>query len=136
MPDATIIKTFLTLSSVVALLAVILFVIKKYSKKNKENINTLDLKVISRTTLQPKTHVYIVKAGLKTLLLGVSDHNISTLADLSENIENKDTLPTKQLALPNQNMYLKNKLETDKYNPNADVSTSFVAFLQSRFKKS
>ena len=94
--DEPLLKSFLSLCSVVAVLAVALFFVKKYAKKARIKHNGMDLSVLSRTSLQPKSHLYIVQAGAKTLLLGVSDHSITTLSDLTEDKNKSSFVPAKQ----------------------------------------
>lgn len=87
MPDSSIMNTFLTLTGAVLGLAIILFITKKAVNKSKSIGNHLELKVISKVQLHSKTFIYTVKAGTRTLLIGASDHAITTLADLSPQIK-------------------------------------------------
>lgn len=84
MPDANIIKTFATLLAAVGCLGVILVIIKKLNARSKGINNSVALKIISRIPLHSKSNLYIIKAGEKTLLIGATDQNVSTLADLTE----------------------------------------------------
>jgi len=129
MPDASILKAFATLVSVVAGLAVLLMIIKKYAKKGKKIVNQLDLQVISKISLQPKSHLYLIKAGDNTLLIGVTDNNINTLADLTENKEHPVNSVQKSLKTrinPSPDTNNTKELET---------ALSFGSFIKSAFRK-
>jgi len=83
--DGTIIKSFAILLGSVALVYLVLFTLKKFSKKftsNSDNPNRL--KILSKLSLQPKNQLFIVEADGKTLLIGVSEKCINTLAELSD----------------------------------------------------
>jgi flagellar biosynthetic protein FliO len=136
MLDAEILKTFFTLGASVAALALILYFVKKYSKKRNNSQSSFNVQVLSRTTLQPKTQIYTIKVAERTLLVGVTDHNISTLADLSskENNINADLPAIKQLPVASRNS---NKIinHTNLQKQTVDDSLSFKAFLKSTIKK-
>lgn len=131
MPDASIMRAFATLSGVVAFLGVILFILKRIAKKSKKVNNQIDLQIVSKLSLQPKSHVYLVKAGESTLLIGVTDHNINTLADLTESGE-----PTVQPI--RQRTVISNTQKPQKQVNLKEIedSLSFGAFMKSAFKKS
>ena len=82
--DGNILNAFATLSLVVVALGVLLFILKKtaLSKNTKEQI--FDMKVLSKMQLNPKNHLYIVQAGEKRLLIGVSETGITPLSELSD----------------------------------------------------
>lgn len=132
--DDTILKSFATMGVAVAFLSAILFFMKFLVKKNRMNnsINNTELKIISKTTLQPKHHLYIVKANNKELLLGVTDQNINLIADLSCNKEKFND----ELMISNNKIIPTNKIIKKKENtPITDDSLSFKNFLMSSFKK-
>lgn len=84
--DGAILQTFISLSVLVLALCAILFVLKRYSKKNnlKKNINH-NIQIISKTSILPKSHLFVVKADDKTLLLGAGENGVNLIADLSKN---------------------------------------------------
>jgi flagellar biogenesis protein FliO len=86
MIDGAILQTFGTLLVLTVLLGGGLLLIKKFSKNSKAKSNGIDIQIISKIGLQPKTNLIVVKAGLKTLLIGTTDHNVSILADLTEDV--------------------------------------------------
>ena len=129
MPDASILKAFATLVSVVAGLAGLLMLVKKYAKKGKKIVNQIDLHVISKISLQPKSHLYLVKAGENTLLLGVTDHNINTLADLTENNQKSVQLPI------NPSKIRINHSQDTNLTKDFENSLSFGSFIKSAFRK-
>ncbi len=83
--DGTIIKSFAILLGSVAVVYLVLFTLKKFSKKFTNTAdNPQRLKVLSKLSLQQKSQLFIVEADGKTLLIGVSEKNINTLAELSD----------------------------------------------------
>jgi flagellar biogenesis protein FliO len=96
--DATLLRAFFTLICCVAGLGALLFFVKKYVGRSKQKLQSLNLEIISRVSLQQKNHLYVVRAGTKTLLIGVSDHSVSTLADLTEE-DGKGTIDQALLSL-------------------------------------
>ena len=143
MPDGSILKAFLTLGMIVAALGVTLFFVKKYVKKNKKVSGTDNLEIVSRISLQPKTHLFIVNVGDKKLLLGATDHSVNTLADLtSEGSSGTDEVDVEK-ALQRLGRQAKSKMNkpvnkvVSKMVPAIDDndSLSFTSFLKSTFKK-
>ncbi len=130
MPDASLMKAFATLAGVVGFLGLILFVLKKVIKKNKKIENQIDLQIISKISLQPKSHIYLIKAGEQTLLVGATDHNINTLADLSPN-ERPIPSFTSETKRPSRIQTPQAELTQDLEN-----SLSFGSFIKSAFKRS
>lgn len=83
--EDSILKAFTTLAICVAGLGALLFILKKVNKKSKLlSGNSVDLQVVSRISLQPKTSLFVVKAGQKTLLVGATEKSVSAIADLTE----------------------------------------------------
>ncbi|MFA5512856.1 MAG: flagellar biosynthetic protein FliO [Candidatus Kapaibacterium sp.] len=93
--DSYIINAFGTLSIVVIALAGLLFLLKKTAGSKFAKNQIADMKVLSKLSLNPKNHLFIVQAEGKKLLLGVSESGIRTLSELGNGIEekkyNKDT---------------------------------------------
>jgi flagellar biogenesis protein FliO len=101
MMDDSLLHSFLSLVGLVAVLGIALYLVKRYAKKAKKKANSIELELISKLPVQPKTNLFIIKAGPKTLLIGASDHNITTLADLTEDKQYKipaATITKSQLA--------------------------------------
>lgn len=149
--ESSILNTFLTLSAVVGLFGFILFLLKKYQKKRNPFGKGNFIQVLGRTSLQPKTSIFLVQAGSRTLLIGVTDSNINTLADLTDDA-NDDDINSNSLynKVPNSILdnFKKNKisdisLQNDKSHTNnlntlqlsSEDDTSFSAFLKSAFRK-
>jgi len=84
MLEPALLKAFFTLMLCVAVMGGALVLLKRYAKKKTAVTGGIDLQVISRQALQPKVSVFVVKAGDKTLVLGVTEHNVTTLADITE----------------------------------------------------
>ena len=130
-------NAFLNLGFVVLVLGLALYFLKRMNKKKKNFKGQPDLQIVSKLSLQAKNHLYIVKADDKTLLIGATDHNITTLADLSdrsiENINLMNKLNSQETLL------LKNSktktLPKQKIEENPSNSLSFKTFLKSAFTK-
>ncbi|MGA2296254.1 MAG: flagellar biosynthetic protein FliO [FCB group bacterium] len=135
MIEDSLMRSFLSMVGFIAVLAVVLFFFKKYAKKANNKSNSVDLNIVSKLNIQPKTTLYIIKAGVKTLLVGVTDHNIQTLSDLTEDKTPKSSfnikkpLPVSDKELPELALPLAKKISEDK-NP-----LSFSNFIKAKFKK-
>lgn len=82
MNESAIIETFITLAGAVAVLGLILFFVKKYTVKSRDESNAVELKILAKMPLPPKNNLYVIKAAGKTLLIGASEKSISTLSEL------------------------------------------------------
>jgi len=119
---------------VVVFFSIILFVIKKMKLASNRGINSVTMQIISKLTIQPRVNIYIVKAGEKTLMLGIADKSISTLADLTPETNNNAGNSAQLKELPAN---IKQNKPLTKFNDiNIEPSSlSFSAFLGSMFKK-
>lgn len=137
--DESITNAFFSLGAMVALLGGVLLVMKKLVKKKKAVPGSVELKVLSRTSLQPKSHLYVVQAGKRQLLIGVSDHNINTLADLTTAKKSSSSaIPKAKAALPkiSSNDLKQAENATAVNDKLVDSDLSFSSFLKSTFSKS
>jgi flagellar biogenesis protein FliO len=120
--------TFMMLLLIVGVLGVVLFFVKKFAKKAQKKISGgVELQVVSRIALQQKSHLCIVKADKRLLLIGVTDNNISILSDLTDDPKAKNFAKTTagDLAkLQGENTPIKESLEND---------LSFKSFLKQAF---
>jgi flagellar biogenesis protein FliO len=149
MIDGAVVQTFGTLMVLSLLLGLGILFLKKFTKKSKQKSNALDIQIISKISIQPKTSIIVVKAGMKTLLIGTTDHNISILADLTEDVKymqnnsNRKSSPSRignyDPVAENQNLVsaddVRRALLTNKNQP-AEPSLSFGSFLKTTFSKS
>ena len=85
--DTNILQTFIVLIAAVGIIVTIMMLVKKISMKRLENRATVNLNVISKITLQPKNHLFVVKAANKLLVLGVTDNAINILTELEPDFE-------------------------------------------------
>jgi flagellar biosynthetic protein FliO len=132
--DAGIMKAFLTLAGVVTLLALILYFLKKLTVKAKKIPGSPELKVLSKTNLGPKSGIYLVRVGSRTLLIGSTDHNINTLAELTPGVS--QAAPSNQQsarALNTKAQPVPQGIPRD--GKNMEDPFSFRNFLLSNFKK-
>lgn len=85
MLDGAILQVFISLTVLVVALSGILLTIKKYAKKNKKNSQQKhNIEILSKTSILPKSHLFVVQADDKTLLLGAGENGVNLIADLSE----------------------------------------------------
>ncbi len=92
-------NNYLTFIAISGLIIFMLLLIRKILLKKKLNHNNgIELKIINRLNLHSKANLFLVNVCGKTLLIGVSDNHISTLADLTDtsvslkNIKAKNSL--------------------------------------------
>jgi flagellar protein FliO/FliZ len=128
--DANILQSFGVLILAVGVIAGIMYLLKKINLKRLESRATIDLNVISKISLQPKNHLFIVKVVDKLLVLGVSDNNINILTELDASFEkvvgtkSKQEL-TEEILKKAANVNLDKKINTN---------LSFANFLKSSLK--
>ena len=128
--DANILQTFSVLILAVGIIAGIMFLLKKLNMKRLENRATINLNVISKISLQPKNHLFIVKVADKLLVLGVSDSNINILTELDASFE--QTVGTKSKQELTEEILKEAAKSTSGQTVNTDLS--FVNFLKSSLK--
>jgi len=136
MPDGTLIKTFLALLALVGGLIVVLLVVKRLVKKSGRLPGGSNLQALSRSQIHPRSFIYIVKAGSRTLLIGATEHSITTLADLTDDYKNaKAQALSKNTQLPAAVQTISPKTTADKNQFSPQPDTSFSAFLRNTFKR-
>lgn len=136
--DSSIVKTFFVLLSCVAAIGGMFYALKKLTKKYSTPADGPELKVISKAALNPKSSVYVVKAGGKTLLLGVTDRSVNILSELdSEEPKAKPVSKEKITAAVNKYYSADNAALSDaaKKNLANGKDLSFTSFLKSAFVK-
>jgi flagellar biogenesis protein FliO len=116
--------TFVMLLLLVGVLAVIFLFVKKFARKAQKKLNGVELEVVSRIALSQKSHLCIVNADKRKLLIGVTDQNISILSDLTDDPKAKSTVIKKVEEMAN----------AKKPKPIED-DLSFKSFLKSAFSK-
>ncbi len=146
--DESIIQAFLTLGIIVLFFVGILFFLKRLVKNRNNKSGNYGIEIVSKASIMPKSHIFVIKAEEKTLLIGATDHNISLIADLSAKEEEiKSIRPvkdTKSLALRSNTAKVpRHEPETLKQPINnrmtskkdLDKALSFSSFLKSAFKR-
>ncbi len=134
--DTNILQSFGIMLLAVCILAMVLFILKKISKRQNDKNFGFDLNVISKISLQPKNHLFVVKAANKILVLGVSDNNISILTELEPNFDEelqnkspealKDTVLSKISSSNN-----KKNISQVGNNKMQELDLSFMKFIKS-----
>ena len=125
--DANVLHSFGILILAVGVIAGLMFLLRKINLKRLENRTTVDLNVISRISLQPKNHLFIVKVADKLLVLGVSDNNINILTELDSDFER--VVSTKSNQELTEEIFKKAAKSNITANSNTDLS--FANFLKS-----
>ncbi len=123
--DGTVLKSFAILIASVGVVFLVLYALKRVSKRFTTAQNTKELKILSKLALSPKNQLFIVEADGKTLLLGVSEKSINALAELSDD-QRYSSLETSKTK--------KTKSPTVSQNANAN-DLSFLSFLKSSIAK-
>ena len=127
-------KAFFTLGIAVAVIALSLYLVKRLVIKKNVSNSGLELKILSRISLQPKTHLYIIKADEKTLLVGATDHNINLISDLTEDPTFNETISIEENKALSHD-FAKQMLSDEKKKMELEQNLSFTSFLISAFKK-
>ena len=130
--DANIIQSFIILFVAVLILAGFLFLIKKNANKRSQNKIGINMKVISKISLQAKHHIFVVKVAEKVLVIGVSENNMNILTELDpefvKSIESKSQEKIKNEVFSKINTS-KNTEKND-----AEMDLSFLNFIKSSLK--
>lgn len=82
--DATLLKAMLTLGAVVAALAVVLALVRRYTAGQLAARSGTQFRVIGQLALQPKKQVYLLLVADRLLVVGVADQGMTTLAEISD----------------------------------------------------
>lgn len=86
--DDPITQAFATLALAVAAIAIIFWLLKKYSKKISPKLGNKNIDIKSRSSLTPKSHLYIVEVEGEKLLLGVTENSVNLIKELKIKDEN------------------------------------------------
>lgn len=132
--EESVIKAFVVMFAAVAILGGLLYLLKRFAAKNNLNKNVPGIKVLSKVPLQSKASLFVIKVGDKTLLVGVSDRSISTLADLSEETDSKSTAREELKKIKPSDL---RKMQSSRPAPTGTDRNplSFKSFLKSSFKR-
>lgn len=85
MIDPTLLKAFITMMAAVIGLSVLLFILKRKSlSRSMSSTQTVQsLSVDARLSVTPKSQVIVVHYGDRKFMLGITEHSINLIADLS-----------------------------------------------------
>ncbi|MCL2039294.1 MAG: flagellar biosynthetic protein FliO [Bacteroidetes bacterium] len=119
------IQTFVVLLAAVGIIVVIMLLIKKITMKRMENRATVNLNVITKITLQPKNHLFVVRAANKLLVLGVTDNSINILTELEPDFEKTITDKPND---PNVTDVILNKVINSKLKPDPIINNADLSF--------
>ena len=106
-----VVKTFLSLAAVIALMIGVVFVMKKYMYGGKaSSTNIVDMKIIGTMMLQPKRSVSVLKVMNKVLIIGVTEDGMQTLGEISDE-KSLNQVEEKLSAQPVQTKWFTKKSE-------------------------
>lgn len=121
-------NAFLTMTISISVIIFILLALKKYSLKVRTLNNDLDMKIIAKLNLPPKSFLYIIQAGNKKILLGVAEKSITKLAELDDDMQIINQEEGVEQVFDNINNLIP---DMKKYKANL----SFSSFVKSVFSK-
>jgi flagellar biosynthetic protein FliO len=83
--DWVVVKSLLSLLAVLALMAAIVFALRKYAFKGQlTNTSMVDLSVLGHRMLGPKRGMYVVKVMNKILVVGVTEGGMTSLGEIDD----------------------------------------------------
>lgn len=92
MIDDSILRAFLTLAFVVALTGGAAFALKKFIFSRKKADGESYIKPLAKISLQPKTHLFVVEADGKRLLVGSTEKSVNLVADLTDSKQEEEAV--------------------------------------------
>jgi flagellar protein FliO/FliZ len=82
-----IVSGFLPLFLIIIALGGVLYLVKKFGYKYKlKNVQPIKIETIATKMIMPKKYISVVNVQDKMLVLGISEHSITLLKEISENI--------------------------------------------------
>lgn len=98
---SAIAKVFVALAIVVALMLLLIYFVKKLGLTNGLAKRGSHIKIIETRMIAPKKYIAIAQIAGKQLALGITDHHITLLTDLDDQIFSTDTKsPDKSPQVP------------------------------------
>lgn len=80
-------NAFATMIIAVLIIAVVFYLLKKYSSKISPKLNSNNISIQGKTSLTPKSHLFIVEVDGEKMLLGVSESNINLVSKLPQEVK-------------------------------------------------
>jgi flagellar protein FliO/FliZ len=78
---------FLPLFLIIIALGGILYLVKKFGYKFKlKNVSAFKIQIVATKMIMPKKYITVVNVQDNLLVLGISEHSITLLKEISENI--------------------------------------------------
>jgi flagellar protein FliO/FliZ len=111
--ESILLRMVLSLVAVLALMVGLMYLVKRFLVTGPGPARmTVPVELLGKRSLQPKTSVVVVRVAGKVLVLGVSEHGVETLTELT-NEEVQASLPV-PFAGPGQpfSAYLQETLRT------------------------
>lgn len=80
-----VVKTFLSLAAVIALMFGIVFVMRKYLAGGRASSSAIvDMRIIGTMALQPKRSVSVLKVMNKVLIVGMTEEGMQALGEIND----------------------------------------------------
>ena len=135
MIDNNILNAFISMAVIVLVLVAVLIFLKRLAKKKQDGGSGIGMKILSRQALQHKAQAVVVQVRGRILLLGLTEHNVSLLADLTEE---ESIVPREDIekVFPTSNKNMQESLRKAAGNDhNTQQDLSFKAFIKNAFSK-
>jgi flagellar protein FliO/FliZ len=82
--EGIFVRMVLSLAAVLALMAGLLFLVKKFALGGKGSARMpLQIDILGKRSLQPKKSIIVVRVADKVLVVGMSEHGMQTLTELT-----------------------------------------------------
>jgi flagellar protein FliO/FliZ len=83
--EGVFLRMVLSLGAVLGLMIGLMYLVKRFVLPGSSSLRTaVQVEVLGRRALQPKKSVFVVRVAGKVLVLGISEHGMQTLSELSE----------------------------------------------------
>lgn len=114
--ESILLRMVLSLSAVLALMLGLMYVVKRFVLPGSASVRMpVQVEVLGKRSLQPKKSVVVVRVAGKVLVLGLSEHGVQTLSELtSEELQASMPAPPEVPAGPGLpfSAYLQETLRT------------------------
>ena len=80
--DPNLLRAFLTMMVCVAAIGALLWYVRRRTSRAQLGETQIEVRVLSRQALSPKSQLSIVQIGSRVLLLGITDSQVTYLGDL------------------------------------------------------
>jgi flagellar biosynthetic protein FliO len=123
--EGVFLRMVLSLSAVLALMIGLMYLVKRFVLPGSSSPRSaVQVEVLGRRALQPKKSIFVVRVAGKVLVLGVSEHGMQALTELSEEeVEAASPVPVHTAGAEHKPFvtYLHETLSTMRRRQNSEV---------------